>query len=208
MPAMRPSLETVPFRHLSGRHTDCCLALFCVYKRMNVLGSLSWCCSFFSPQECFYLLIFDCSGSLLLQAGFSPVGASKGRSLVAGRFPCFRAWTVGLPASVDVTHDLSNCGSRAQAQYCGTQAPLLGDTWHLPGSGIEPMSPAWQEDSSPLSNQGSLLTSPPPSRRVFSSLAWSQWVLLHFKLRELDFYKAEVKSTNLGYRSGNSLPVL
>ena len=208
MPAMRPSLEIVPFQHLSGRHTDCCLALFCVYKRMNVLGSLWCCCSFFSPQECFYLLIFDCSGSLLLQAGFSPVGASKGCSLVAGPFPCSRAWTVGLPASVVVTHDLSNCGSRAQAQYLRHTGSVA--RWHVASS--------WIRDWTHVSCMaGGFFTSeqpgkppnlPTPSQRVFSSLAWSQWVLLHFKLRELDFYEAEVKSTNLGYRSGNSLPVL
>ena len=34
-------------------------------------------------------------------------------------------------------------------------ALLLRGIWDLPGSGIEPVSPSWQADSHPLSQEGS-----------------------------------------------------
>ena len=129
---------------------------------------------FFFPQECFYLFIFDCSGSLLLQVGSSPAVASKGRCLLVGHF-CLRAWAVGLIgfSSCDTwTQQLWFPGSRAQVQYLWHTGPIAGR--HMVTSRIRDRTHLlhWQEDSSPLSNQGSLLTSPPPSWRVliFSSV--------------------------------------
>ena len=159
-------MEIVLLLHLSGRHTDCCLALFCIYKRKNVLESFLL-FFFFSPQACFYLLIFDCSGSLLLQVGFYPVVAGQGCCLAVGHF-CFRAWAVGLIG-------FSSCGSQAperRLNTCGAQAPLLGGIWYLPGSGIEPMSPALGGGFFTSEQPGKPPKLPTPSCRVliFSSV--------------------------------------
>ena len=53
---------------------------------------------------------------------------------------------------------LSSCSSRAPEHRlgsCGTWALLLQDMWDLPGSGIEPESPAWT---------GGFLTTKPPGK--------------------------------------------
>ena len=76
-------------------------------------------------------LIFGCVGSLLL-LGFSLVAASRGNSLVVrGLFmvvACLvgRAWALGHMGFTS----------------CDSWASLLHGMWDLPGSGIEPVSPA------------------------------------------------------------------
>ena len=50
-----------------------------------------------------------------------------------------------VKVSVVVTRGLSSCSSQAlehRLNSCGTWAYLLFGMWDLPGSGIEPMSPA------------------------------------------------------------------
>ena len=52
-----------------------------------------------------------------------------------------------------------SCGAQALERWlngCAAWTLLLLGTWDLPGSGIEPVSPAWAGDSLSLSNQGSL----------------------------------------------------
>ena len=63
--------------------------------------------------------------------GFSLVAASRGSSLVAKR---------GLLTVVDSLVELRL--SSASSSSCGSWAYLLQGMWHLPGPGIEPMSPA------------------------------------------------------------------
>ena len=69
---------------------------------------------------------------------------SGGHSLAAVREPLLqRLLLLGAWASVVVVHELSSCGSWAlehRLSSCGTQAELLCGKWHLPGSGIEPVS--------------------------------------------------------------------
>ena len=65
------------------------------------------------------------------------------------------SWT-----SVVAAHELNSCSSPAlerRLRSDGTQALLLRGMGDLPGSEIEPMSPALQADSLPLSHLGSLM---------------------------------------------------
>ena len=60
--------------------------------------------------------------------------------------------------SVVVARGLNSCGSQAlehRLGSCGTQAQLLRSMWDLPGSGIEPVSPALA---------GGFLTTAPPGK--------------------------------------------
>ena len=62
----------------------------------------------------------------------------------------------GTQTSVVAAQGLSNCGLWAlehSLSSCGTQASLLRGTQNLPGSGIEPVSPALAD--------GFLTTGPP-----------------------------------------------
>ena len=66
--------------------------------------------------------------------------------LIAVAFPVEEHGLWGTQASVVATHWLSSCGSRA-LMLCGM--------WDLSISAIEPVSPALEADSLPLSPQGS-----------------------------------------------------
>ncbi|XDC77693.1 hypothetical protein R6Z07F_008866 [Ovis aries] len=69
-----------------------------------------------------------------------------------------RAWAPGQWASEAVAHWLSSCTSPApehRLDSCGARASLLCGMWGLPGSGIEPMTPALP---------GGFLTSEPPGK--------------------------------------------
>ena len=60
-------------------------------------------------------------------------------------FSCCEAQALGAWASVVVACRLSSCGSWAlehRLSSCGAWAYLLHSMWDLPGSGIEPVSPA------------------------------------------------------------------
>ena len=97
------------------------------------------------------------AGSLLLQGLFSSGGE---RTLLSscdvwashgGGFCCCGARAPGHLG-------FSSCGFQAPGHWhnsCGSRAQWLCGTWDLPESGMEPMSPALQADSLPLSHQGS-----------------------------------------------------
>ena len=110
-------------------------------------------------KKYFYLFIFGCTGSLLLSRLFSrwveqgllsSCGARAshccGRSCCRARVSVFAAWR------------LSSCGARAlehRLNSYGSQTFLVSGMWGLLASGVEPVSPALQVDSLPLSHQGS-----------------------------------------------------
>ena len=74
-----------------------------------------------------------------------------------GGFSC-GAWALGTWASVLVAHGLNSCGPRAlehRLSSCGVRAQLLCSMWDLPGSGLEPVSPALA---------GGFLTTVPPGK--------------------------------------------
>ena len=95
--------------------------------------------------------VFGQAGSSLLHRVFSGYG-NGGCSLVVecglllGLSPRRRHRLEGTAAAV-VVRGLSACGVRACLSHC---------TQGLPGPGLDPVSPALQVDSSPLSHQGSL----------------------------------------------------
>ena len=103
----------------------------------------------------FYFFIFGCARSLLLCRLFSSCGkwqllASCGARASRSRgFSCCLWSAVALKpdcrASVVVACGLRSCGFGALEQRlnsCGMWAQLLLSMWNLPGSGVEPMSPA------------------------------------------------------------------
>ena len=66
-----------------------------------------------------------------------------------------------MRASVVVARGLNSCGSRAlerRLSSCGTRAQLLRGMWDLPGTGLEPVSPALA---------GGFLTTEPPGKPTF-----------------------------------------
>ena len=85
-------------------------------------------------------------------SGFSLVVASRG---------CVAAVLRLLTSAAPLAGGLGSCGSQApepRLSSCGPQAYLLPGIWGLPGSGIEPMSPAFARwILLPLSHQGSPL---------------------------------------------------
>ena len=85
-------------------------------------------------------------------AVFSLIMESEGYSLVVlcwllimVAFSVVEYRPEGSWVSVVAAHGLSHCGSQAlehRLSSCDTGASLLHSMWELPGSGIEPMSPA------------------------------------------------------------------
>ena len=71
-------------------------------------------------------------------------------------------------------------GSKAQAQYLWPQTQWLCGLWDLPRPEVEPMSPALQADSYPLSHQGS------PRISFLSALFGG---LLNLELQKFSCYK-------------------
>ena len=92
---------------------------------------------------CFFIHLGLC-GVFVAERRLCLTAASGGHSLAAVREPLLqRLLLLGAWASVVVVHELSSCGSWAlehRLSSCGTQAELLCGRWHLPGSGIEPVS--------------------------------------------------------------------
>ena len=83
------------------------------------------------------------------------------RASYCGGFSCCGARALGARASVVVARGLSSCGSRAlerRLSSCGARAELLRGMWHLPGPGLEPVSPALA---------GGFLTTAPPGKPHF-----------------------------------------
>ena len=103
-----------------------------------------------------YLFIFVCIGSSLLHAGFLQL-QRVGATLRCG------AGVLIVVASLVAEHGLqacglSSCGSRSlerRLSSCGAQSQLLRSMWDLPGSGLEPVSPALA---------GGFLTTEPPGK--------------------------------------------
>ena len=87
-----------------------------------------------------YLFIFGCPRYSLFCLGFLHLVAARGGySLVV---VCGLLTEV---AALAVAHRLRNCGSRAperRLNSCDACTLLIRDAWNLPGSGIEPVSPA------------------------------------------------------------------
>ena len=93
--------------------------------------------------------------------------------LIAEASLCFGAWALGAWASVVVACGLSSCGSQAlerRLSSCGMWASLLHGMWHLPGPGLEPVSPALA---------GGFLTTAPPGKPLsqISETTWLPWSL-------------------------------
>ena len=103
----------------------------------------------------------------MLLSGFSLVEASRGSLLsilvvlallIVVASLIVDQGLLGVWALVVAARRLSSCGSRDLAHRlhsCGTWASLLRGMSDLPRLGIEPVSPALADDSSPLSCQGS-----------------------------------------------------
>ena len=99
-------------------------------------------------------------------AGFPLVAASRGPSrgvahslLIAVASLAEQLRLQGVQAVVAVPCGLHSWGSRAlghRLNSWGSRAWLPCCMWHLPASGIELTSPAFQEDSFPWSHQGRL----------------------------------------------------
>ena len=100
----------------------------------------------------FLFFVFGCAGSSLL-CGLSSSCSKRGCSLVVVH---------GLLTAVDslLEHGLQAQGLQ-QLQSIGSivveTAQMLRDMWDLPGSGIEPTSPALAGGLFTMSHQGSLL---------------------------------------------------
>ena len=94
-----------------------------------------------------------CAG-LGCRSGFYLVGASGvfsscgARLLAAVASPCGKAWVPGRTGLVAAAPRLQSTGSVVTAHE-------LGSSWPVESSGMEPCLLHWQEDSSPLSHQGS-----------------------------------------------------
>ena len=112
--------------------------------------------SLVEKEQLYFCLYFLAVRGLRCCAGFSLVAASVDYSLVG-------VWGLLLVRSTGSrAHGFSSCGSRAlehRLSSCGARASSLRGIWDLPGPGIEPVSPALQVDSSPLSHyqQGGLV---------------------------------------------------
>ena len=121
-------------------HFQCESILLVYLKRTEIPNTMELTAAFtFLKNKFIYLFIFCCIGSSLLHEGFLQLqraGATLrcgARASYCGGFSCCGAQALGAWASRVVARGLSNCGTRAQ---------LLHGMWHLPGPGLEPMSPA------------------------------------------------------------------
>ena len=119
---------------------------------------------YFSEVSAFFFS--GCCGSLLLHKGFALVAESRG---------CSVCWRRSPPFSRCRAQALKRSGFRScstQLGSCDTWAYLLCSMWNLPGSGIEPMSPALV---------GGFLSTVPPGK----SDEWS--IMLRFYLMVVDW---------------------
>ena len=81
--------------------------------------------------------------------------------LIAVASLCCGARALGTQASVAVARGLSSCGLCAlerRLSSCDAWAELLHGMWHLPGPGLEPVSPALA---------GGVLTTAPPGKSLY-----------------------------------------
>ena len=107
-------------------------------------------------KKYFYLFIFGCIGSLLLSRLFSSWVEQGPLSRCGAWAPHCRGLS-GCRARVSVVTAwrLSSCDAQAlehRLNSYGAQTLLVSGMWDLPASGIEPVSPALQADSLPLSH--------------------------------------------------------
>ena len=95
-------------------------------------------------NNCIYLFIFGCAGSSLLHGLLSNCGERELLSSCGvqashcGGFFYWGAWALGCT-------DFSSCGPQAlehQLNSCSPLSWLLCSMWDLPGSEVEPVSPA------------------------------------------------------------------
>ena len=138
---------------------------------LSALGAQSLSCwtTWDVPHLFFLILLFiyGCAGSSLPLWGFSLVEASRGyllsslvvlALLIGVASLIVEHGLLGVRASVVAARSLSSCGSWAlehRLNSGGTRASLLRGIWNLPAPGFEPVSPAFVDDSSRLSLQGS-----------------------------------------------------
>ena len=108
-----------------------------------MVSCLNLCHSVYYSSKTLFIYLFLAMLGLHSCVGFSVV--------VNGGFSCCRAWAV-------VCKGFSRCISRALEhglRSCSVQAQLLCGMWDHPGSGIEPMSPAFA---------GRFFTAEPPGK--------------------------------------------
>ena len=110
-----------------------------------------------------YLFTFGCAGSSLL--GFSLVAMHSFLVQWLLLLESMGYWQGGF---LVVAHGLNSCNLQVlehQLSSCGARAQLLRGMWDLPGSGIEPMSPALA---------GGFFTTEPPGKPLKLILRGSQ----------------------------------
>ena len=90
------------------------------------MGLASW-------DRFFFFSVFGSAGSLLLQGPFSSCSEWGLQISYCGGFSCCRAWAPG-----HTDFKLRHMGSIVEVPGLS----MLCSMWNLPGSGIEPMSPA------------------------------------------------------------------
>ena len=87
---------------------------------------------------------------------------------------------LGMQAPAAVARGLNSCGSQVlehRLNSCGAWAQLLYGFWDLPGSGIEPVSPA---------ESGSFFTTEPPGKLVLMSLLYV--IIFDFLIGKRSFF--------------------
>ena len=122
-------------------------------------------CNFIGKNKFLFIILFMCLFlSVIGLSGctsFSLVVESEGCSL---RW-LLLLWTLGLRYLWCVASTVGAPGLEHRLSRCGTQAKLLCGMWDLPGSGIEPVSPALV---------GRFFTTEPPGKpEEVSSDHWS-----------------------------------
>ena len=103
--------------------------------------------SFFPP-----LFIYGCAGFSLRGGLFSSCSAWAAH---CGGFSYCRAQALRCLGFSGCGAGLSSCSSRNRLSSSGAPAQLLHHMWDLPGSGVEPVSPA---------SEGGFFTAEPPGK--------------------------------------------
>ena len=143
--------------------SQACLG-FANQPQLSVSSEMSDSCVHVSLWKFIHSVIFDCTGSSLLQ-GFSLVVESGGSSL--SQRSGFLPWWLLLSWSRALERRLRSWGAGAQ-MLCGM--------WDRPRPGMEPTSPALQVGPLPLSHrgspEGSLIHLPLAVRPLMRDLLW------------------------------------
>jgi len=158
------------------------LALHETFCRIKHICKQKFTPSLFPPF--FGLSLCACAGSSML-CTLSLAAVSRGYSLSW----CLGSWCADFSKTAVHGSVASACGLSS----CGTQAWLLCSIWHLPGPGIQPVSPALAG--------GFLITGPPGQfsfvyfknpvtiwntpTDVRSRVTWRKWIEITFVLNSL-----------------------